>query len=106
MKIAYKEKGQPEVKYITPDQITVDGQSLKEITDRIRLLELAYERLIEKLIKDTTITQKGDTVEINGKLTQVESLTVFKKRPDKPLKFYKLENGKLVLDREKVGVIL
>jgi len=106
MRIAVKQKGKTELTYVEPKDILLGEATLETLIARLTQLEDAYKVLINKLTQNTTLIQKGDTVEINGKLEQVDTIQVFVENIEKPLKFYKIEEGQLVLDPKKVGIII
>lgn len=106
MKIAIKERGKTELTYIEPKDILLGDVPLESLIARLSMLEDAYNNLINNVVQNSTLIQKADTVEINGKLHEVDTIQVFKEHIDKPLKFYKIEKGQLVLDPKKVGIIL
>ena len=106
MRVAVKQKGKTELTYVEPKDILLGEATLETLIARLTQLEDAYKVLINKLTQNTTLIQKGDTVEINGKLEQVDTIQVFVENIEKPLKFYKIEEGQLVLDPKKVGIII
>lgn len=105
MRVAIKNKS--EWTYIDSGDIVVGGVTLKELLNRLLNAEHAYTDLIKELkgkfiVKTDTpyLVQVGDTLE------KVDALNVFEaKNQDLPLKYYKVVNGEIVVDKKKVGAV-
>lgn len=105
MKVAIKNK--TEWKYIEAADLEIDGKKFSEVYNELELAKKAFNELIAQLqnkfivSKDTPyIIQVGDTLKKVDKLVAFEADGL-----DKPLQFYKVEDGKIVLDNKKVGAI-
>lgn len=105
MKIAVKQKGNTEWSYVDPYDLVVGGGTLGSVLEYVQALETRVQDLV-LLLESKHLVSQGDVVAINGDLYDVKSLQVFTERPNKPLHFYKVVDGRLELDREKVGLIL
>jgi len=105
MKVAVKNKS--EWKYIDSKDIDVGGATLEELVKRIELAEHAYTELV-KTLKGKFIV-KHDTpylVQVGDTLHKVNELNVFEATNfDLPLKYYKVVNGEIVVDKKKVGAV-
>jgi len=105
MKVAVKNKS--EWKYIDSKDITIGEHTLESLLKRITLAEHAYTELVNTLkgkyiVKQDTpyLVQVGDT------LHKVDELNVFEAKEYKlPLKYYKVVNGEIVVDKKKVGAV-
>lgn len=105
MKVAIKNKS--EWKYIEAADLEIGGTKFIEIFDELLLAKKAFNELVKELqnkfivSKDTPyIIQIGDKLERVGKLIAFEADGL-----DMPLQFYKVENGKIVVDNKKVGAV-
>lgn len=101
MKVAIKGKG--ELKYVDAENLLIKGEPITKVFEEIELLREAYEKLVHT-IRNSTIIRDGDILSLNGELKEVKDPKVFEK-PSKNLVLYKVENGKLILDKRKVGVV-
>ena len=106
MKIAVKE-GQ-KTTYMTLDEIKFQGITLKELQQNYNTLAKHINELTTTLENGTFVEKdKKYIVEIDGELKQVESLQVFDNvELEKDLKYYKVENGKIIIDKRKVANVL
>lgn len=104
-KVAVKEKGKTELSYIPAEQLKVGGETLEHFKQRAEELENAFNRMTEVIEKHSLI-KPGDAIRINGRLEEVKEIEVLESNITKPLKFYKVEKGQLVLDPTKVRVII
>lgn len=105
MKIAVKQKGNTEWSYVDPYDLRVGDSTLGSVLEYVQALETRVHELVG-LLESKYVVSQGDIVAINGELYDVKSLQVFTERLNKPLHFYKVVDGKLELDRDKVGLIL
>lgn len=105
MKVAVKFKGKTELGYIDPHELTVGETTLGSVLEYMASVETRLESILEAL-HGSSIVRQGDLIALNGELVSVDTVKVFTERPKKPLHFYKVVDGELVLDREKVGIIL
>lgn len=101
MKIAIKGKG--ELKYVDAENLLIRNKPITHILQEMERLHDAYEKLVYT-IRNSTIVRKGDIVVLNDQIQEVQNITVFEK-PEKDIKLYKVQDGKLVLDNKKVGAI-
>lgn len=105
MKVAIKNKS--EWKYIDSGDIEVGDVTLKDLLTRLHDAEHAYTELVKELkgkfiVKTDTpyLVQVGDTLE------KVDALNVFEAKDyELPLRYYKVVNGEIVVDRKKVGAV-
>lgn len=105
MKVAVKFKGKTELGYIDPHELVIGDTTLGSVLDYMAQVETRLESVLRAL-NGSSIIRKGDLIALNGELVSVDDVKVFTERPNKPLHFYKVVDGQLVLDKEKVGMIL
>ena len=101
MKIAIKGKG--ELKYVDAENVLVRGKPLSKIFDHVDELTQAYQSL-ENLLANKTIIKEGDVVLNDEKLVEVKNPQVFE-NPKKPLHMYHVVDGKLKINKKKVGAL-
>ncbi len=96
------------VKYIAPEDIEISGIPLKALFDRAAQVEQALAQLTKQLQKCHIIKKDSAyIIDIKDTLHEVDRLHIYEAvKTDKPLHFYKVENGELVLDKKKVGAII
>ena len=96
-----------EGKWIKAHDIELNGMTLKEVFEDYAHTKEVLADLLEQLKGHYIV--KEDTpyiVNINDKPVKVDSLEVYKVEDTRlPLSFYKIENGKIVLDKKKVGAL-
>ena len=104
MKVAIKNKN--EIKYIDAKEIQIGDVTLEELYQRTAAAEQIVTELVQEL-QGAYIVKKDTPYIINtGKLVRVEKIDIFEAKNYKlPLRFYKVENGKLVIDKKKVGAL-
>ena len=89
------------------EELQINGMTLKEVFEDYAHTKEVLADLLEQL-KDHYIV-KEDTpyiVNINDKPVRVDSLQVYKVEDTRlPLSFYKIENGKITVDKKKVGAL-
>lgn len=105
MKIAIKNK--TEWKYIDAGLVELDGKTLGDLYQELRLLKLTYLNLVRELNNKFIVDKdKPYIVQIGDKLELVEKLLVHEAKDlDKPLEYYKVVDGQLVVNNKKVGAI-
>lgn len=94
-------------KPIDVEHLEINGQKLSDILIEVKQLKQAYTSLTEQL-KTCHIIQKEKEylIDIGGQIKKVDKLKLVEKQETQyPLKFYKIVNGQLILDKEKVGAI-
>lgn len=103
MKIAIKNK--TEWKYIDAEDLMIGNVRLADIYEYFDQLKAEVNGL-KKIMQDHFLVKKDNEyiVEVNGKLNLVKSLHLYEP-PSKNinLNLYKVENGNLVLDKNKIG---
>lgn len=105
MKVAIKNKS--EWTYIDAEQVKVKDITLEDLYHRLAKAEAAYNRLTH-VLKDKLIVNpdKEYVIQVGKELKRVEQLRVHEiQDPSKPLQFYTVEDGQIVLDKKKVGAI-
>lgn len=103
MKIAIKNKS--EWKYVDAEDLEIHGQKVSDLYEKIETLKVAYDKLT-KLLQNKTIVNpdKQYVVELEEELKLIDKLKLHDvPEGDVPIKYYKVEDGKLVVDRKKVG---
>lgn len=103
MKVAIKNKS--EWKYVDAEDLEINGRKVQELYNQIQTIQDAYHKLAD-LIKDKLIVSpdKEYVIELKEELQHVDTLKLHEVPADNvPIKYYKVENGKLVVDRKKVG---
>ena len=105
MKVLVYKKGLVEPSKVDPQDLKLGNRTLGDILSYVEDLENGVRHLTD-LLEHSTIIRKGDVVGVNGTVHKVEDIKVFKDQPKHDLRWYKVENGELVLDKKKVGVIL
>lgn len=94
-------------KAIPVEELIVNGKPLAEVLGETVALKRAYEQLITEL-KGCYVVKKDSSyiVEVDNELKRIDKLVLFEEQKTKfPLRFYKVENGKIVLDKRKVGAL-
>lgn len=103
MKIAIKNK--TEWKYVDAEELEINGKKVSELYEQIHVLQEAYQRLT-KLLQNKLIVSpnKEYVVELKEELRKIDGLKLHDVPDgDVPIKYYKVEDGKLIVDRKKVG---
>lgn len=106
MKVAIKNKN--EWKYIDAEDIMFNGERLGEIFARLDALHMAYDKLTNEL-KNCHVVPKDTQyiIQIDNELKRINDLKLFESIETKlPLRFYKVENNKIVEDKNKIGALL
>ena len=104
MKVAVKNK--TEWKYIDAEDLEINGKKVQKLYEQINILQDAYQRLADVLQNKLIVNpDKEYVVQLEKELKKVKELKIYEV-PDTnvPLKYYKVEDGKLVVDQKKVGV--
>ncbi len=57
-----------------------------------------------KLI-DNILSDKGFVIDVNGRLKRIKDLKIYNEEFDKDLRFYKIEDDKPVIDKERLMVL-
>lgn len=102
MKIAIKNKS--EMKYIDAEDIQVGEVSLLELYSLVNRQQDIIKSLLDQ-VKDSHIVKKDTAyiIKLGNKLKEIDKLEVVAVEKLKyPLRFYKLEDGELKLDKKKV----
>lgn len=105
MKVAIKNK--TEWQYIDAKDIEIDGVTLAQIYEKQNQLEHVVAHLLKELA-DKFIVEKDQPyiLRMGDELKQVDKLDVFEAKDlEFPLKYYKVVNGKLTVDKKKVGAV-
>jgi len=105
MKVAIKNK--TEWKYIEAADLEIDGVKFSEVYEDLVNTKEKYNVLI-KTLQNMFVVQKDTPyiIQVGDKLERVDKLVAFEADGlDKPLQFYKVEDGKIVLDNKKVGAV-
>jgi hypothetical protein len=105
MKVAIKNKS--EWKYIDSKDVEVDGVTLADVYQRLNDAEAVVAQLISEL-RNKFIVEHDQPyiVRLGDSLHEVDKLEVFEAKDlEFPLKYYKVVNGKLVVDKKKVGAV-
>ena len=92
-------------KWCKVSELEIDGVPLQELYDRQANVEHMFRELLEEL-NDHYIVKSDTTyiIELDGKLKRIKDLKLYEDKNTKlPLKFYKVEDGKLIKDNKKVG---
>jgi len=105
MKVAIKNK--TEWKYIDAGNIEVGGKLLADVYEELKLLKNTYIHLIRELNNKFIVDKDAPyIIQIGDKLELVDKLIVHEAKDlDKPLNYYKVVDGELVVDNKKVGAI-
>ena len=105
-KIAVKEGQKTTYKQL--DEIKFQGITLKELQKNYNTLSHHINDLTKTLENGTFVEkEKKYIIEVNGELKRVDSLQVFEDvELEKDLRFYKVENGKIIIDKRKVAKML
>lgn len=103
MKVAIKNK--TEWTYIDVEDLEINGRKVSELYDQIHVLQDAYQRLTDLLQEKLIVNpDKEYVIELEKELKLIKGLKLHNIPDTKvPIKYYKVENGKLVVDRKKVG---
>lgn len=103
MKIAIKNKS--ELRYVDAESITINGERLDVVFNKLDILTKAYEQLTEEL-KDCYIVKKDTKylVDIDGEVKRVSKLKIHENvNTSLNLRLYEIREGKLVPNKRKVG---
>lgn len=103
MKIAVKNKS--EWRYVDSKDLTVDGFKLSDVFARMRTLEQELNSVLDVLNKHFLVKEGNNyVVEVDGQLKLVKGLKVYQPPQEGiDLKLYTVKNGKLVVDKKKIG---
>ena len=103
MKIAVKNKS--EWRYVDSKDLTVDGFKLSDVFERMRLLEQQLNSVLGVLNNHFLVKEDNNyVIEVDGKLKLVKGLKIYQPpHGDVDLKLYTVKNGKLVVDKKKIG---
>lgn len=110
MKIDYNRvyvKNGNATKAVPVEKLIINGLQLVDVLNELSTLKTAYNELTTEL-KECHIVKKDTEyiININNKLQRVQDLELYENIKTKlPLEFYKVENGKIVLNKKKVGVL-
>lgn len=105
MKVAIKNK--TEWAYIDSKDIEVDGVTLAEVYHRLNTAEAIVATLIKELQGKFIVNHDQPYIlRVGDELKELDKLDVFEaKELQFPLKYYKVVNGSLVVDKKKVGAV-
>lgn len=105
MKVAVKNKS--EWAYIDAEKIKVGDYTIGELLKRMQKMEQAFQQLFNEMQgKFIVDADKPYILEVNGKLEKVNKLIAHQDKDlNLPLAYYKVENGKIVVDPQKVGAV-
>lgn len=105
MKVAIKNKS--EWRYIEAEDIMIGDVTLGDLYKQMQTTEDTFLHLIKQLHgKFIVDADKPYILQVGDNLQRVEKLIVHEDTGfDKPLTYYKVENGKIVVDRKKVGAV-
>ena len=106
MLIAVKNKS--EWKYVKSTDILVDGVTLGDLIARLDKLQYAYEQLTTELKNHYIVKKDTDyIIQLDNKLKRVSNIQLYPNQETRlPIEFYKIENDKLVEDKDKIGAVL
>jgi len=105
MKVAIKNKS--EWTFIDAKDVEIDGVTLGEVYQKLDTAEKVVAQLISEL-RNKFIVEHDQPyiVRLGDSLHEVDKLEVFEvKDLQFPLKYYKVVNGELVVDKKKVGAV-
>jgi hypothetical protein len=105
MKVAIKNKS--EWTFIDAKDVEIDGVTLGEVYQKLDIAEKVVAQLISEL-RNKFIVEHDQPyiVRLGDSLHEVDKLEVFEvKDLQFPLKYYKVVNGELVVDKKKVGAV-
>jgi hypothetical protein len=95
-------------KKVGVNDLELGDLKLGDLLAHVHALQTAYDSLVEQL--KTCHIVKKDTdyiIEVDNELKRVKDLKlVADTRLEMPLKFYKIEDGNIVVDKKKVGRLL
>jgi hypothetical protein len=105
MKVAIKNKS--EWTFIDAKDVEVDGVKLGDVYERLNHTEAIVSQLISELRNKFIVEHEQPyIVRLGDTLHEVDKLEVFEAKDlEFPLKYYKVVNGKLVVDKKKVGAV-
>jgi len=105
MKVAIKNKS--EWTFIDAKDVEIDGVTLGEVYQKLDTAEKVVAQLISEL-RNKFIVEHDQPyiVRLGDSLHEVDKLEVFEAKDLQfPLKYYKVVNGELVVDKKKVGAV-
>jgi hypothetical protein len=105
MKVAIKNKS--EWTFIDAKDVEIDGVTLGEVYQKLDIAEKVVAQLISEL-RNKFIVEHDQPyiIRLGDSLHEVDKLEVFEvKDLQFPLKYYKVVNGELVVDKKKVGAV-
>ena len=106
MKVLIRKEGSTGSKKVS--DLTIKGKKLGVLLGEVEQLRRAYEKLTTEL-KSAYIVKKDKAyiIEIDGELKRIKNLELFEEsKLEYPLKFYKVEDGKLVKDEAKIQEVI
>lgn len=105
MKVAIKNKS--EWTFIDAKDVEIDGVTLGDVYQRLYHAEAIVSQLISELRNKFIVKHDQPYIlRVGDQLKEIDKLDVFEaKELQFPLKYYKVVNGKLVVDKKKVGAV-
>lgn len=95
-----------EGKWRDVNELTLNGVTIAEMFDTMQQTKQAFQDLMTELQGHYVVEEDASyIVEIEGKLYRTKLNVLKDINTSMPLTFYKLENGKIVLDKKKVGAL-
>ena len=106
-KIFVKNAKGGEGRWLSADQLRVNGMSIEDIMKKLSQVEKTFELLIEELKKCYIVKKdKEYIIDIENDLKRVKDLKLYEVQDLKlPLKFYQIENSQIVVNKKKVGAL-
>lgn len=95
-----------ELKYVDSSELIVkDGVTVSDLYESVLALQQSVNHLTRILASHTMVRNDAEyIVEIDNQLKRIQRLKLYDVPAGKiDLKLYKVENGQLVLDRQKIG---
>jgi len=105
MKVAIKNKS--EWKYIDAKDIEIDGVTLADVYAKLTHMENVVAHLLSELANKFIVEKDQPYIlRVGDELKELDKLDVFEaKELQFPLKYYKVVNGVLTVDKKKVGAV-
>jgi hypothetical protein len=95
-----------EGKFRDVNEVTVNGFTIEEMFSTMEQTKQAFQDLMTELQGHYVVEEEASyIVEIEGKLYRTKLNVLKDENTTMPLTFYKLENGKIVIDKKKVGAL-
>ena len=102
-------KNKREMKYIDAGDVEINGEiTLKDLYERFLSLQEGLKQLTKLLEKNSFVqSDKEYIAEVDGKLTKIQNLKLY----DVPqgtihLQLYEIKDGKLVVNKNKLGGVV